>query len=234
MESFTLEFCPRLKSMLDSGVAQLADGRNVAISATSTLSNLQVIRHFILTRRPTATLEIGLAFGASALTFLSSMSEVSAGEFTHSAVDPFQSTVWKGAALHAIREAGFADRFRHYQEESSTALPRFYAERRKFEMIYVDGSHLFEDVFVDFYFTARLLPLGGICLFDDCTDPHVSKVIKFIDSSYAAFLRRVPLSGIVQKPFFKRVANRLGRYQLAAFEKVAEPPRKWDAGFVRF
>jgi hypothetical protein len=162
------------------------------------------------------------------------MREVNGNQFSHTAIDPFQSTVWKGAALHAVHEDGFRDTFRHYEEESSTALPRFYAEGRKFEIIYVDGSHLFEDVFIDFYFTARLLPIGGICLFDDCCDPHVSKVIRFIESSYASFLRSLPLEGIVQKSFVKRIANRLGRYQVAAFEKIAEPPRQWDAGFVRF
>jgi hypothetical protein len=35
-------------------------------------------------------------------------------------------------------------------------------------------------VFIDFYYTARILDAGGIVLFDDSVDPHVHKTLRFI------------------------------------------------------
>jgi predicted O-methyltransferase YrrM len=233
---FSLDFCPRLKRMFDSRVVETIDGRTVPFEAGSTVNNIQILRHLVMALQPTRTLEIGLAHGASALTFLTSLREISAGggEFLHTAIDPFQRTVWKSAALHSIAVEGFRDHFQFYEEESSIALPRLCEGGKEFQLIYIDGSHLFEDVFLDFAFAVRLLPIGGICLFDDCSDRHVQKVIRFIKTNYSGILRKYPLEGLVKKPLLERLANRIGFYQLAAFEKIAQPPRKWDARFASF
>jgi predicted O-methyltransferase YrrM len=233
---FSLEFCPRLKRMFESRVVETSDGKTAPFEAGSTVNNIQILRHLVMALRPTRTLEIGLAHGASALTFLTSLREINAGggDFLHTAIDPFQRTVWKSAALHAIAVDGFRDHFQFHDEESSIALPRLCDEHREFQLIYIDGSHLFEDVFLDFAFTARLLPIGGLCLFDDCSDRHVQKVIRFIKTNYRDVLRRYPLEGLVKKPLLKRLANRIGFYQLAAFEKIAQTPRKWDSAFTSF
>ena len=199
---FSLEFCPRLKRMFESRVVETSDGKTAPFEAGSTVNNIQILRHLVMALRPTRTLEIGLAHGASALTFLTSLREINAGggDFLHTAIDPFQRTVWKSAALHAIAVDGFRDHFQFHDEESSIALPRLCDEHREFQLIYIDGSHLFEDVFLDFAFTARLLPIGGLCLFDDCSDRHVQKVIRFIKTNYRDVLRRYPLEGLVKKP----------------------------------
>ena len=59
-------------------------------------------------------------------------------------------------------------------------LLRLVEKGEQFGLVYVDGSHIFEDVFVDAYFGSRLLAEQGIIAFDDCRDLHVLKVIKFI------------------------------------------------------
>jgi predicted O-methyltransferase YrrM len=232
---FSLDFCPRLKRMFDSRFVETIDGRTVPFEAGSTINNIQVLRHLVMALQPTRTLEIGLAHGASALTFLTSLREINAGgDFQHTAIDPYQRTIWNSAALHSIVVDGFRDHFQFYDEESSSALPRLCDERKEFQLIYIDGSHLFEDVFLDFAFTVRLLPIGGICLFDDCSERHVQKVIRFIKTNYSEILRKYPLEGLVKKPLLKRLANRIGFYQLAAFEKIAQPPRKWNSALASF
>jgi cephalosporin hydroxylase len=222
--------------MFESRVVETIDGTIVPFEAGSTVNNIQIIRQLVMAMRPTRTLEIGLAHGASALTFLTSLREINTGggDFLHAAIDPYQRSVWKSAALHAVEVDGFRDHFQFYDEESSVALARLCDEQREFQVIYIDGSHLFEDVFLDFAFSARLLPIGGICLFDDCSDRHVQKVIRFIKTNYRGILRRYPLEGLVEKPMLKRLANRIGFYQLAAFEKIARTPRKWDSAFTSF
>lgn len=235
MEPFTFDFSPRLRAMLDSGYVSTQEGEEIPIGASaSTRNNLQVIRNLILTLRPQRTLEVGLAYGASALTFLASLSEVSEAAFLHVAIDPFQSKLWKSTALYTIAEEGLADSFKHYEEESCTALPRLYHENARFDIIYIDGSHLFEDAFLDFYFAARLLNIGGIVLFDDCTDKHVHKVIRFIDANYAMILQRYSVDDFIRKPLLKRTVNRLGYSQLVAYSKLAEPPRPWNTSMAGF
>jgi len=94
--------------------------------------------------------------------------------------------------------------------------------------VYVDGSHLFEDVFVDGFYCARLLAEGGYLLFDDCADPHIAKVIGFID-------RNVPgLSRQPDRTLRSRVARVLRRRQLTAYRRVGEIERTWNSAFLTF
>ena len=221
--------------MLESGEVTTSNGETISVGeSTSTLNNLQVIRHFLRKHHPTRTLEVGLAFGASALTILYTQKETAASDFLHVAIDPFQESVYKNVTVDAIEADGLSGKFRLHVEPSYAVLPRLVAAGEGFGLIYIDGSHLFENAFVDFYYSALLLSTGGICLFDDCSDPHVKKVIRFITKNYSGYLRRLPLGGIIKKPFHKRLANRLGRFQLAAFEKIAQPPRKGNSKFVAF
>ena len=41
-------------------------------------------------------------------------------------------------------------------------------------MIYVDGSHNFEHVFIDAYYSVQLLDMGGVVLFDDSIEDRAT------------------------------------------------------------
>jgi predicted O-methyltransferase YrrM len=126
-----LDYCPLLCEMVESGRAELPSGEKIPISATSTLNNLRVIRHFILAEKPEETIEIGLAFGASALAILASLAEVNKTGFNHTAIDPFQTTAWKSVALHSIESAGFADHFTYLEQESALVYFLTYVHKAK-------------------------------------------------------------------------------------------------------
>jgi predicted O-methyltransferase YrrM len=236
MSTAYLEFCPRLKAMIDSGRSLDESGQEIEITGLSTLGNIRAIRELILQERCTRTLEVGLAYGASALTFLATLKEASPDDFHHSAIDPFQRKAWRGSSLKVIADEGFSDRFTFYEGYSSLVLPDLIRKGASFDLIYVDGSHLFEDVFLDFYFSAKLLKDGGLLLFDDCRDRHVLKVIKFIKSNYTEFLAEMDYRAVddPHKPLIKKWGNALGIRQLCGFRKVAEPPRKWDSPLANF
>lgn len=233
METSFLSFSPRLREMVESGFTIDEAGEKVPLSGASTLNNLYVIRNVIRQRRAQSTLEIGLARGVSALTILHTIAEHNG---RHTAIDPFQHTTWRGSGLKVIQEEGLDDRFSLVDRLSSVALPSLWEADASFDFIYVDGSHLFEDVFVDFYYCARLLQRKGVVLFDDCRDPHVAKLIRFVRRNYSRILKPIDLSAFehAQKPLRKRIANRLGIRQLTGFEKIDEPPRAWNAPFRPF
>jgi predicted O-methyltransferase YrrM len=220
--------------MIESGSVKLADGETLPLLAASTLNNLRAIRQTILRDKPTSTLEIGLAHGASALTFLSTLRENGTSGFHHTAIDPYQSGMWKGAAIQNIAAEGLSEHFLHIERDSALALPELCSQSRRYDLIYVDGSHLFEDVFVDFFFSCRLLSHGGVILFDDCTDKHVKKVIRFINANFSRVLQREKISDFSGKSLKSRIGNALGIRQLVAYRKIAEPPRRWDAPFSGF
>jgi predicted O-methyltransferase YrrM len=66
---------------------------------------------------------------------------------------------------HNIRAAGVADMVRQHRDYSRNALPSFPAGH--FDIVYIDGSHRFEDVCFDILEAKRLLRDGGVICGDD-------------------------------------------------------------------
>jgi Methyltransferase domain len=116
-------------------------------------------------------------------------------------------------------------------------LPKLVSEGQQIDLVYIDGSHLFEDVFVDFYFVSRLLSDGGVLLFDDCSDPHVRKILRFIQTNCMKSLVPYDLSAYRMdqgKSMRYMLGGLIGRRQLLAFQKIGHPERAWDSVFVDF
>lgn len=177
-----------------------------------------------------------MAHGASALTILSTLREVSPNGFLHTAIDPCQTRVWGGSSIRVINDEEYAKNFRFYEDYSAIVLANLVKEKEKFDFAYVDGSHLFENVFLDFYYTSILLNKDGIVLFDDCTDRHVAKVIKFINKNYSDILQPLSLKPFEEQPksLKKKLGNLLGIRQVIGFRKISEPPRVWNVKFSNF
>ena len=234
-----LDFCPALAEMVRS---QRVVGRSGKVfdnlGAMSTLNNLVILRRLMLVLKPKRTLEIGLSFGGSALVFGAThrdLGHASIGQ--HVALDPFQETVWASSGLAAMERAGLSGYLDFRSAFSAFELPKLVERGEQFGLVYVDGSHLFEDVIVDFYFVGRLLTDRGIVAFDDSTDPHVHKLIRFIRANFSSYYEPLDL-----KPFRPddglgwrySIARALGRNQLTAFRRIRRPERNWDASFHRF
>ena len=208
------------------------------LGALSSINTLVTLRNLYLDLKPQRSLEVGLSFGASALLFTGSHREAGKpGNRQHVALDPFQSSVWDDAGLLRIERAGLASSLDFRSAFSRIELPRLLEEGTRFDFIYVDGSHLFEDVFVDAYYSCRLLTEGGVLAFDDCSDPHVAKVIRFLQRNCRDGLRELDLepyrTGIGQSLRY-RSARLLGRVQMRAFRCVGKVERVWNTSFHNF
>jgi len=231
-------FCQPLQQMLT--VRRLV-GRTGKVfgglGAASTKNNLLALRSLMLEFKPQKTLEIGLAFGASCLTLATSHKKLnSEAAKQHIAIDPFQSTVWDDTARLALQEADLLNYVDVREDFSCIILAELLKEKQIFDLIYIDGSHLFEDVFIDFYYSSRLLSDGGLILFDDSTDPHIRKVLKFIDSNFSSSFQKLDLSylrsGLERVKFSVAVA--LKKNQLTAYKKVGGATRSWNSKFKNF
>lgn len=231
-------FCPVLDEMVRTQRAVGRSGRVFdQLGALSTANNLQVLRALMEESRPLRTLEVGLGFGGSALTFAATHRELGhAPSKQHIVLDPFQQTVWDDAALAAIDRAGLADYVDFRPQFSSIELAKLSAEDARFGLIYIDGSHVFEDVFIDAYFSFRMLEHRGVAVFDDCTIDHVAKVLAFVNANWNGWIAEIDVSkyradGASLK---YQAARRLGRVQLRAFTRTGTDARPWDVPLQPF
>lgn len=156
-------------------------------------------------------LEIGMANGTSALYMCQAMKENLAGKLI--SIDPFQSTQWKGVGIANIKREKMGKYHELLETTSDLALPRFLEEGKTFDMVFVDGMHLFDYTLVDIYYAAKLLPVGGILVVDDIRHRGVKKVIDYVLANYAN-LEYVTLT--------------MASETMGMFIKRGEDKRKWN------
>ncbi len=137
--------------------------------------------NWIRSRRPQRTIEIGLAYGVSALFICQALSDNQQG--THIAIDPRERDRWENLGLEQLAEAGLTDLMTFYEAPSHVQLPQLLHEGVQVDFAFVDGNHRFDYVFLDSFYLDRLLSVGGVIAFDDVWLPSVRKVIRFMLTS---------------------------------------------------
>ena len=234
-----LDFSPALKELLSSNRLVGKSGKSFDnLGSRSTFNNLVVLRNLFLALKPASTLEIGLAFGASSLVFTESHRELNCQpQKQHIAIDPFQTDYWDACGWLVNERAGLAGYLELIERYSCYELPALAQRNSKFGLVYIDGSHQFEDVFVDFYYISRLVEMGGVVAFDDSSDKQVAKVLRFIDANLNSGWERVdlaPYRADAGKSLKWRVGKLLGKQQLVAYRKIGDGSRNAGDAFKQF
>jgi predicted O-methyltransferase YrrM len=141
----------------------------------------EALRNWIVKEKAVRTIEIGLAWGMGALHICEGLLTNGDPNTHHIAIDPFQSAQprFKNCGLQLLEEAGVTHLVEHYAEESQIILPRFVSEKRQFDFAFIDGSHLFDRVFLDLIYLGRLVRPEGVIFADDYQAPAVAKAVSF-------------------------------------------------------
>jgi predicted O-methyltransferase YrrM len=139
----------------------------------------EALQTWIIKEKAASTIEIGLGYGLSALSICQALLIGRNNNAHHVVLDPYQTAGFKNCGLQFLEEAGVADMVEYYPEESQIALPRLVTKNRHFDFAFVDGSHLFDRVFLDVIYLGRLVIPGGIVFADDYQLPSVAKAISF-------------------------------------------------------
>ena len=138
------------------------------------------------------SLEIGLAYGFSTIWIMDAL----ASDGHHIALDPFQSPLWKGVgATQAQRLPG--KRFELLEDYSIHALSDFIRAGKRFDFIFIDGNHRFDDVLVDFYLSDQALKVGGLMVLDDMWMASIRSVASFVLANRAYEVVRQESPGIL-------------------------------------
>lgn len=140
-----------------------------------------VVRDLLISERPSAVIEIGLAYGSSALAIGEAM--ISVGGTQHLILDPFQSSGFHDAGWEAICSARLDCIATLLRERSQIALPRLTTEGMMAEAAFVDGSHIFQNVFVDLFYLQVLVRPGGLIILDDHWWPGVALASRYFEEN---------------------------------------------------
>jgi predicted O-methyltransferase YrrM len=158
---------------------------------------------------PRASLEIGMAYGCSTLFFLAAIAKQGVG--AHTAIDPFQRSHWHGIGLEKVRQIGPVP-FHILEDTDVHAATDLQRSGARFDFIFIDGNHRFDDALVDFTLFAPLLNNGGRAVFDDIWMPSVRTAVAFVQTN---------------RPDFKHIPTPFGS-RFATFQRIADDTRDWD------
>jgi predicted O-methyltransferase YrrM len=176
-----LDRCAILKEVFDTRTARRPTGDAVPVHSNIPREYAEALYRTVLANRPAVVLEVGMAFGVSALAILTALHEAG-GSGRLISIDPNQATQWKSCGLTAVERAGLRHRHRLIEEFDYVALPRLLASGQRIDLAYIDGWHTFDYALLDFWFVDRMLNAGGVVGFNDCGFRAVDKVIKFVQS----------------------------------------------------
>jgi predicted O-methyltransferase YrrM len=131
------------------------------------------LRDLLIAEDVETVVEVGLAYGSSALAIGEALVAVGASRPLHVVIDPLQATEWSNVGWQLLRSAGLDPIARLVLQPSSMALAQLVAEGFSADAAFVDGSHRFHEVFVDLYFLRKIVRPGGIVVLDDHWWPSV-------------------------------------------------------------
>ena len=138
-----------------------------------------LLQRTIAAVRPTTTLEVGMAYGISTMFICEALADLPHAA-SHIAIDPNQSTKWHGIGVRNVQTAGYGDKLRFFEERSEFCLPRLLEERTAIQVAFIDGLHHFEQCALEFFYIDRMIPVGGVVIFDDVDWPAIRTVVRLV------------------------------------------------------
>lgn len=173
------------------------------------------IRDLLIAEKSVSIIEIGLAYGSSALAIGEAL--ISVGGTRHVIIDPFQDSEFRDAGWEVVRSAQLDGVAILLRERSQIALPRLAAEKASADAAFVDGSHLFHNVFVDLYYLQMIVRPGGLIILDDHWWPGVATASRYFETNLGwrphmladgtpGRLRALRLPDLPVTPNFKKLA----------------------------
>lgn len=237
---------PILEEIIETGKTRNKNGELIKAVGQITREEGELIERSVNETGAEISVEIGLAFGTSALYICDSLKKTYRTK--HYVIDPYQmhEDSYGGIGLNNLKKAGHEGIVEFIDKPSHLALAKLEEQKKvKADFIFIDGWHTFDYALVDFFMSDRILRPGGIMMIDDTDWPAIRKVSSFIlkNCSYEF------IGGTSQRSYLKnksrspgireRVRNSINKslhqsgddgvlYGAMAFKKLSEDTRSWD------
>ena len=185
-----------LGQMLTSQQVIARDGSTIPLNSQISREEGEAIQRLIRASKPQVSLEVGLAYGVSALYICEALAEV--GGTKHIVIDPYQCGAesidfvagtehtmrvgFDGLGLLNLQRAGYGDLIEFHGEPSFRALPELERSGQRIDFAFIDGWHTFDYAMLDFFYVDRLLKVGGLLVLDDTIYPALWKLARYIAS----------------------------------------------------
>jgi predicted O-methyltransferase YrrM len=164
----------QLTAAIASGEVLRPDGTPAPLRGNVALPEAERLYDLVRSLQPSASVEIGLAHGISALAITKALDDNRRG--VHYVIDPFQSSSWEAIGLANLRRANLSGRVRFYEAFPERVVP----DLPPLGFGFIDGSHLFDLTVVDFVLVDKQLEVGGVIGFHDAWMPSLQKVLRYI------------------------------------------------------
>lgn len=138
-----------------------------------------LLRDLLISEGAETVVEVGLAYASSALAIGEALVTVDSPRPRHFVIDPFQQSAWSNVGWDLLRSAGLDSIARLILAPSSIALPQLVSQGLIADAAFVDGSHRFHEVFVDFYFLRKIVRPGGLIVIDDNWAASVRTAVQY-------------------------------------------------------
>lgn len=184
MADFNKYYITRLHRSFDTSLNALVKiragiGKQESAYLSKTLSNGKYTR----------CLEVGMAFGISTLSILSAINKY---DGTLISIDPNQSGHWNKMGIKLIENSGLTKWHTVIEDKSYMAMPELLkTEESKYDLVFIDGWHTFDYTLIDFFYADKLLKIGGMIIVDDAMHAGVRKTLKYIDTNYIDYYKKV-------------------------------------------
>jgi predicted O-methyltransferase YrrM len=142
-----------------------------------------LLRDLVVAEGVETIVEIGLAYGSSALAIGEALVSVPRTRPLHVIIDPLQETAWSNVGWELIQASGLAATSRLVLRPSSQALPALVEQGFTADAAFVDGSHRFHEVFTDLYFLRKIVRPGGLVVLDDHWWPSVRTASRYFETN---------------------------------------------------
>jgi predicted O-methyltransferase YrrM len=171
------------------------------------------------------SLEVGFAYGYSTVWMLDALQ--SRSNAFHVAIDPWEEHTFHGIGLAQVKRLEFGVRFEWIKNLSIHALSDLIRKREKFDFVFIDGNHRFDDVIVDFYLSNELLWPGGLVVFDDMWLNSVQTATNFIlnNRSYEVVPQPHENMLVLRKTGCDyRDSTHFNTFEVVESSKISKPP----------
>ncbi len=164
------------------------DGEYRRLTSHTKESEHSEIRKILKSTKATNTLEVGFAYGTSALVFAEHHQRMENTGIRHTILDPNQNDQWESIGVENLKRCGVikGKNYRLIEETSILALPELLKKNKRgwLDVALIDGWHLFDYTLMDIFYCIEMLRVGGVLIVDDKRMKAIRAVSNYVKRAY--------------------------------------------------